>query len=133
MDQRRRVGAVDRRMDKELARYIIGYFSHLMTEKESRALRHLTTKEKLALSNHHSNDQAKEQRIKVFKEKGLLIDDVEVLALLKNGNTEFVNRTAERILNDNKDRIQINNCPHCGKLARTPYARQCRHCEHSWR
>jgi hypothetical protein len=120
-------------MDKELTRYIIVYFSHLMTDKESRALRHLNSKEKLDLSNQRSNDLGKEQRIKMYKEKGWLSEDVEVLALLDNGDNEFIDRTAERILNDNKDKIQINNCPNCGQLARTPFARQCRHCGHSWR
>lgn len=65
------------------------YFSHLMTDKESRALRHLSSKEKLGLSNQRSNDQGKEQRIKMYKEKGWLSEDVEVLALLDNGNNEL--------------------------------------------
>lgn len=30
------------------------------------------------------------------------------------------------------EKVFLNNCPKCNKLARTPYARQCRHCGHSW-
>jgi hypothetical protein len=26
----------------------------------------------------------------------------------------------------------INTCPQCGQLARTPLAKQCRHCGHDW-
>lgn len=38
---------------------------------------------------------------------------------------------ADRLLKEVGKQI-INNCPKCGKLARTPYAKQCRHCGHDW-
>lgn len=120
-------------MDKDLERYVLVYFSHLMTDKESKALRHLNSMGKLDSTNQNSNDQGKERRIKVYKEKGWLSEDDEVLALLDAGDNEFITRTTERILKDNLDKIRINNCPNCGQLARTPHARQCRHCGHSWR
>lgn len=31
-----------------------------------------------------------------------------------------------------KDKIDLNNCPKCGKTARTPKAKQCRFCRHDW-
>ena len=34
-------------------------------------------------------------------------------------------RIAEIILNDYSDKVFLNNCPKCGKLARTPKAKQC--------
>ncbi len=39
---------------------------------------------------------------------------------------------ARLLLEDYRDKIYMNNCPVCGKLARTPHARQCRHCGHDW-
>ena len=39
---------------------------------------------------------------------------------------------AKRIMAEAPDKIFFNYCPKCDQLARTPYARQCRHCGHSW-
>lgn len=39
---------------------------------------------------------------------------------------------AERIAKEFPDRIYLNYCPNCGKLARTPSAKQCRHCGTDW-
>lgn len=39
---------------------------------------------------------------------------------------------AQYVLAESRDKIFFNYCPACGKLARTPLARQCR-CGHSWR
>jgi len=36
------------------------------------------------------------------------------------------------LITDYKDQLFFNNCPKCEKLARTPYAKQCRHCGHDW-
>jgi rRNA maturation endonuclease Nob1 len=45
---------------------------------------------------------------------------------------EFRINVAKRVLSDNPQ-FKFNNCPNCGKLARTPEAKQCSHCGHSWR
>ena len=46
------------------------------------------------------------------------------------GKTQAEENIAKRILEDNPS--IINNCSKCGKLARTPRARQCRHCGNKW-
>jgi hypothetical protein len=42
-------------------------------------------------------------------------------------------KVAERMVQQNPSKVFFNNCPKCNKLARTPFARQCRYCGHSWR
>ncbi len=42
------------------------------------------------------------------------------------------NKIAEIIMREYKDKIILNNCPNCEKLARSPYARQCRYCRYDW-
>lgn len=42
-------------------------------------------------------------------------------------------KMAHHILAHFKDQILFNHCGKCGKLARTPRARQCFHCGHAWR
>jgi len=40
---------------------------------------------------------------------------------------------AQYLIDNHSNEIFINNCPVCGKLTRTPEAKQCRHCGHDWR
>ncbi|MCJ8155648.1 hypothetical protein MKJ01_17975 [Chryseobacterium sp. SSA4.19] len=39
---------------------------------------------------------------------------------------------AKRIMKETPDKVFFNNCSKCGKLARTPFAKQCRYCGYSW-
>lgn len=71
-------------------------------------------------------------RYKMYERRGWITNDKEALELLKDGETKFFINTAKRILNEHKDDIFLNLCPKCQKLARTPKARQCRHCSHKW-
>jgi rubrerythrin len=65
-------------------------------------------------------------------EKKWLSDDPGVLELLKDGNEIFELRTAERIFAEHYEELDLNKCPICGNLARTPTAKQCRYCGHDW-
>ena len=56
-----------------------------------------------------------------------------VEALLSGGVSAFQVSVRERILHECSDEVFINRCPLCGTLARTPQARQCPKCFHSWR
>lgn len=62
----------------------------------------------------------------------------KVMAELKYpylSDVERQNKQAELaniVMNDYKDQVFFNNCPECGRLARTPTAKQCRHCGHDW-
>ena len=38
----------------------------------------------------------------------------------------------ERIMTEHKNEIFFNRCAKCNRLARTPYASQCRYCGYSW-
>lgn len=41
-------------------------------------------------------------------------------------------RIAEMLLKEYSNEVFLNKCPGCGKLARTPKAKQCRFCLHDW-
>ena len=115
-------------MDKETARYIINYFSHLLSSAERMAIKHTTSTYKMAHSTVENPNLTK-----FFQEKGWLTSDQSVLDLLKDGYDNFELKVADRILSENPDKVFLNNCPKCLKLARTPRASQCRHCGYSWR
>ncbi|MCH5598637.1 hypothetical protein [Niabella ginsengisoli] len=112
-------------MDNETAKYIINYFSNLLTSAERMAIKHTTSTYKL---EHSTSDSM----TKIYRDKGWLTSDQSVLDLLKDGYDNFELNVANRIINQNSDNVFLNNCPKCNKLARTPYARQCKHCGNNW-
>lgn len=114
-------------MDNETAKYIINYFSNLLTGAERMAIKHTTSIYKL---NHSNSDNT--QLTRLYKENGWLTTDQTVLDLLKDGYENFELNVANRILTHHPDKVFFNYCPKCNKLARTPYARQCRYCGHNW-
>ena len=98
-----------------------------MTSAERMAIKHTTSTFKL---EHSTSDN--KNLTKIYNEKGWLTSDQSVLDLLKDGYDNFELKVANRIIDQNSDKVFFNNCPKCNKLARTPYARQCRHCGYSW-
>ena len=69
---------------------------------------------------------------KFFQERGFVSDDKEVLELIKGGFEAFKTRVATRIYKDHKENLKLNLCPNCGKIARTPKAKQCQFCFANW-
>ena len=112
-------------LDQETANYILTYFSKLMTPEESTALRHQRSLIKL-------EGYENERHTKLYYKQGWLSKDAEVLDLLSAGPDEFIIKCAERILREHHDEVYLNLCPKCNKLARTPYAKQCRYCHYDW-
>ncbi|QHS57329.1 hypothetical protein GWR56_17940 [Mucilaginibacter sp. 14171R-50] len=110
---------------KQRARYVIEYFSNLMTATERLALRHIRSECKLAGVENQN-------LVNAYYKKGWLSTDPEVLALLNQGADQFMLNCAERILKEKPDEVFLNLCPRCGKLARTPQAKQCRFCGEDW-
>lgn len=114
-------------MNQETAHYILKYFSRLLTPDERMAIKHSMSLQKLSNSNHDHSTLTK-----FYQEKGWLSTDQNVLNLLKEGYEQFEVDVANRILAQHPEKVFLNNCPQCGKLARTPQAKQCRFCGFSW-
>jgi hypothetical protein len=107
----------------EKANHIISYYSNLLTLTEKRAL----TQHMMSLK--FADDK---ERLEKYYRMGRLVNTPEVLDLLSEGYSEFALNCAKRILTETPDQVFFNYCPQCGKLARTPYAKQCRFCGHNW-
>jgi len=118
-------------MDRYLAGYVLTYYSRFMTEKEKLANRHLSATEKVT---HGRTDLAAQEEATNSRPhlKELFSDDPDVLALARDGAERFLQRTAERIIAAHSHEIQVNRCPRCGEVAKTPKARQCRFCRFDW-
>jgi hypothetical protein len=110
-------------MDKETSSYIRNYFGHLMTHRE-----------KLALQYHMYMDKTEDNADmrKIMVNRGWITERSDVIEYLKNEYEEFELSVARRIMEEAPDKVFLNNCPKCNRLARTPYARQCRHCGYRW-
>ena len=94
----------------------------------------MTDDEKLALKYHMYTYKTEDnpQMRKVMVDKGWISQRPDIKEFLKDGYEEFELNVARRIMKETSEKVFFNNCPKCNKLARTPYARQCRHCGHSW-
>lgn len=65
--------------------------------------------------------------------RGWITQNEDAINLLQNGYEEFELEVAKRIMKEEPEKVFFNNCPVCHKLARTPYAKQCRYCGKSWK
>jgi len=110
-------------MDQETTDYIIRYFSNLMTDKEKLALKHQTSTLKSAENPKFRN---------IMLQKGWISSNPEITKLLDNGYETFEQNIVRRIMAETPEKVFLNNCPKCDKLARTPYAKQCRYCGYNW-
>lgn len=52
--------------------------------------------------------------------------------LVTGGFEAFKIKVTTRIFNEHRNELELNLCPKCGKIARTPRARQCQFCFHTW-
>lgn len=110
-------------MDKETASYIRNYFSRLLTDDEKLAL-------KYHMYTYKTEDNP--QMRKVMVDKGWISERSDIKEFLNDGYDEFELNVSKRIMKETPEKVFFNNCPKCNRLARTPYARQCKHCGHSW-
>jgi len=52
--------------------------------------------------------------------------------MIADGYDSFKKRVAGRIYSQFKNELDLNLCPRCNKIARTPKAKQCRFCFYAW-
>ena len=71
-------------LDNETAKYIIRYFSNLLTSAEKMAIKHTTSIYQLEPSTSGNLNLTK-----IFREKGWLTSEQSVLDLLKDGYENF--------------------------------------------
>ena len=113
-------------MEPELADYIFNYCYQFYNDKERKAVNHNLWIVKFTPFKDREYPTIKEM------EQRLKSDDPEVLDLLKNGYRSFIMNTSERIYRDHQHELELNVCPKCKGIARTPQAKQCRFCGHDW-
>lgn len=108
----------------ELTRYIWNNYEHLMTAFERRVGRAILARQKAAAVEG-------EAMKRMLSKRWGLIGDPEVDSALAAGPEPFRRSVGKRILLECGDVI-VNRCPQCGRVVRTPRARQCLWCGHDW-
>lgn len=108
----------------ELTKYVFDWCPDLLTDEELLARRHLVGQGKI--------ENSELDEMKSTLKRAFLSTNRDVLELLKNGEEEFFRIAVERVMRDNPKQEFLNLCPRCNSLARTPKAKQCPKCIHSW-
>jgi hypothetical protein len=107
----------------ELTRYVWDHYGRLMTEFERRVGAAIIHRLKLARAGRESNPIAR---------RWGALDDPEVNAALADGPEVYRRRVCDRVLAESGGEVFINRCPACGRVVRTPKARQCFWCGYDW-
>jgi hypothetical protein len=115
--------------EEVLARYVWRHCRHLMTEIERRAdLAGMAEIKAAAAEERGSTSLARE-----VTQRWGSAGDIEVRMALGDGFEAFRQRVTYRLLADPAVQAMIKRCPECGRVVRTPQARQCLWCKHVWR
>ena len=107
-----------------LISYVFFNYGDLMTPHEGLAYKSIIGKLK---ADHAHSPGERELLLREWVSK-----DPEVLQLLEGDSEQFFVNVSQRILQEHPAEVFLNRCPRCDGLARTPYAKQCRHCFFSW-
>lgn len=118
-------------LDKETIRYVFTHCSKLLTLDEQGAYTKFYTEKEI---NEGDTQGIKQLWVNFYIRVGKLKPTYpeSTTSLLKDGIEAFEQNTVLRVLSENPNHPLLNFCPECGKLARTPLAKQCRFCKHDW-
>ena len=111
--------------DSVLTRYICNHYQHLMSDFELKMMRVISTLMK-------AETASSPEITRMTLEKWGLIDDAEINDALANGYEAYRRQVRDRILKDHKQEVFVNRCPQCNHIVRTPEAKLCLWCGHSW-
>jgi hypothetical protein len=112
-------------MTEEINKYLLEKCREWMLPEEIIALR------RISLTENGEEITRKTAHVELKIEQMYGFANEKVNALVRLGKQGMLHKIAERLLKDNGNEI-INNCPKCGRLARTPKAKQCRYCGFDW-
>jgi hypothetical protein len=112
--------------------YVLQHYPHLKTAHEKAVDRHLTTLYKLRDDKPPAPGTAADTADITGLWRRRLSDDPAVVLDAQAGWDGAREKIAQRILRDHPGEVYLNYCPACGALTRTPTARLCLSCGHSW-
>lgn len=115
-----------------VAYYVLEHYPHLMNPHERAVYWHLTTLYKQRENGPPAPGSAADTADIEGPARHWLSTDAGVLNDAQAGWDAAREKIAQRIIRDHPDEVYLNHCPACGALTRTPTARLCLTCGHSW-
>ncbi|ACU60944.1 hypothetical protein [Chitinophaga pinensis] len=106
----------------EIRDYIYYYCEKFMTSDEAMA-------KQTMMYSLKTNSPA--MRARMLEQKWIS-DDPKILSMIADGHEALKERIVDRIWKDHQFELELNFCPACKRIARTPTAKQCRFCSHDW-
>ena len=79
-----------------------------------------------------NSDSANIAMYKILTTGGSILKNKEIGNLTNDGYEAYKYRITEKIFKEHKNELELNLCPKCSKIARTPLAKQCQFCFHDW-
>lgn len=114
-------------MDKELIEYLVRYYSSLLSGQEQLLIKH--AKSHLKLSTETLGEFMMEINwVDKSTDTSTYFNEGQPLRIT---NENFDQLIAKNIFEKHREQIFLNYCPVCGRLARAPFAKQCRN-GHDW-
>jgi hypothetical protein len=110
--------------EQALIRYVWDFYGNLMTEFEQRVGWAYWAERKAAIGHQAMANL-------ILRRRGIT-GDPEAQAALADGVEAFRRRVCQRVLAENGAEVYVNRCASCGRVARTPKARQCEWCGFDW-
>ena len=115
--------------DTVLTDYVCNHYGHLFSKQEALVANWLLHRAKLRSLRQGCLSS------RVLEERRLQIErllDPKVREEVASNPQAFRTRVRKRILRERANEVNLNRCPRCGRVPRTPLARRCRWCFHSW-
>lgn len=110
--------------DRELTQYIWDHFYLLMTEFERRV--------GLAIIGRAKATAMGAAETSMIQRRWGQVGVPEIDTALADGPEAFRRRVRDRVLSERGAEVFINRCSRCGRVVRTPQARQCFWCGFDW-
>jgi hypothetical protein len=104
----------------------VRHHANLLTLTQKKALKHYQHSLRLADNSDH------DRMTLMYTRNKWLSEEPEIFSQLDGGFSNFIITCSKQLLSKHSDDIIINLCPKCGQLARTPLAKQYKHCFFDW-
>lgn len=111
--------------DSELTKYVWNNYQHLFSRLEQLGA-------KAVMAEDKANSASSLAMADLLRKKWGAENDPEIVAALSEGTEVFQRRVRERVVRECGESLFINRCPACDRILRTPRAKQCLWCSHSW-
>lgn len=108
-----------------LTQYVWNNYQHLFSRLERLGV-------KAVLAEDKANIASSPKMAEMLRNKWGAENDPGVVAALSDGVDIFRERVRDRVLREHTDHVFINRCSNCKRVVRTPRAKQCLWCSHSW-